>query len=159
MVFTATVQLNATREEFRAPRGMLCSSPPTGATGTIRCTAPTLPPGATSAFTLLARIAPNSSGGGSSMMTVASEVMDPNLSNNRATAATSVTLPAPQAGRRPTETGPPAGAGVPTTSTTPVTGARGTRVPLQADQSTKDKHPDIGLSSQDIRVTSRDPQR
>jgi uncharacterized repeat protein (TIGR01451 family) len=159
MVFTETVPSNATVEEFRAPRGMLCSAPPAGATGTIRCTAASLPPGATSTFTLLARTAPNGSGGGvSSMMTVASDVIDPNFSNNRATAATGIALPAAPAGRRPAEMGPLASGSAPAAgSTTPVTGGRATRVPPETD--VRQKHPDIGLSSEDIRLNSRDPQR
>ena len=68
--------------------------------------------------------------------------MDSLSSPKLATAAPRLTAPV-------TRSGVP-----PTISPSPVTVGRGTRVPAETQ-----KHPDVGLSSEDIRVTSKDPQR
>ncbi|HJQ36600.1 MAG TPA: IPTL-CTERM sorting domain-containing protein [Thermoanaerobaculia bacterium] len=64
------------------PSGFTCTTPATGATGTISCTAATLPAGTTRTFTLTVEVAPGASGPISNGAGVMSSTNDPNSGNS-----------------------------------------------------------------------------
>jgi uncharacterized repeat protein (TIGR01451 family) len=93
-VFTEQVPTNTTFQSLTYPAGWLCSTPAVNGTGTITCTNPDVAKSAAGTFTLGVQVLA-STGWGTQIVDVAevtSGTSDPNLTNNSATATTSVTL-------------------------------------------------------------------
>jgi len=93
-VFTEQVPTNSTFQSLAFPAGWLCSTPAVNGTGNITCTNPDVAKLAAGTFTLVVKVLA-STGWGTQIVDVAgvtSGTSDPNLTNNSATATTSVTL-------------------------------------------------------------------
>jgi uncharacterized repeat protein (TIGR01451 family) len=82
----------ATFQSVAAPAGFSCTNPAIGGTGTITCTIASLANGATASFTIVVNVTATS---GSIVNTVtgSSDAFDPNLTNNSATATTTINAP------------------------------------------------------------------
>ncbi len=92
-VFTEQVPTNTTFQSLTHPAGWLCNTPAVNGTGTITCTDPDVAKLAAGTFTLAVQVLA-STGWGTQIVDVAnvtSGTSDPNLTNNSATATTSVT--------------------------------------------------------------------
>jgi uncharacterized repeat protein (TIGR01451 family) len=93
-VFTEAIPTNTTFQSLAFPAGWLCSTPAVNGTGNITCTNPDVAKLAAGTFTLVVKVLA-STGWGTQIVDVASVTSgtsDPNLTNNSATATTSVTL-------------------------------------------------------------------
>ena len=93
-VFTEAIPTNTTFQSLAFPAGWLCSTPAVNGTGNITCTNPDVAKLAAGTFTLAIKVLA-STGWGTQIVDVAgvtSGTSDPNLTNNSATATTSVTL-------------------------------------------------------------------
>jgi len=93
-VFSEAVPANTTFQSLAFPAGWTCSTPPVNSSGNISCTNPDVAKLAAGTFTLVVKVLA-ATGWGTQIVDVAgvtSGTSDPNLSNNSATAITSVTL-------------------------------------------------------------------
>ncbi len=91
-VFSETIPANTTFLSLPNVAGWICTPLTVGATGTLTCTNPDLPKNASSTFTLSVTVN-NSTSNGTQIVDVANVVSgtsDPNLTNNSATAVTTV---------------------------------------------------------------------
>jgi uncharacterized repeat protein (TIGR01451 family) len=68
------------------PSGFTCSTPAVGATGSISCSNPSLPSGATRTFTLTVEVAPGANGPISNSASVSSSTSDPTSGNSSGSA-------------------------------------------------------------------------
>jgi len=86
-----TLPANTTFVSLSSPAGWSCTTPAVGGTGTVSCSLPTLAPG-TGAFTLVVAVGNGVAAGTviTNTATVATTTTDPNLSNQSATATTTV---------------------------------------------------------------------
>lgn len=92
VVFTDTLPSSLRFQSFTAP-GLSCTTPAPGTTGTITCTATTLPVGGTSTVTIVTTATPGTTGTITNPASVTSSTPDPNPSNGTATPP-GVTAPA-----------------------------------------------------------------
>lgn len=93
-VFTEAIPTNTTFQSLAFPAGWLCSTPAVNGMGNVTCTNPDVAKLAAGTFTLTVKVLA-STGWGTQIVDVAgvtSGTSDPNLTNNSATATTSVTL-------------------------------------------------------------------
>jgi uncharacterized repeat protein (TIGR01451 family) len=93
-VFTEQVPTNTTFQSLTHPAGWLCSTPAVNGTGTITCTNPDVAKSAAGTFTLAVTVLASTAWGTQivDVASVTSGTSDPILTNNSATATTSVTL-------------------------------------------------------------------
>jgi uncharacterized repeat protein (TIGR01451 family) len=80
-----------------------CTGPAVGGTGTITCTIPTLPAGASSTFSIVVNVSAGTTGAITNTATVTAATTDPNSANNSSTTTASVS----GADVSVTKTGPP----------------------------------------------------
>lgn len=99
VVVTQDLPPETTFVAVSAPAGWNCVTPPVGQTGTVTCTLPTLPVNGTATFVICVRVSPLVVPGQSfgCDVTVSSTTVDPDPSNNSATALTEPFLPIPAA--------------------------------------------------------------
>lgn len=98
VVWSDTLPPKTTLDEFDAPNGSNCSSPPAGGTGTISCTIATIPVGG-SVGPFLIQLNPRADAGTvTNTATVTAASLDPNPDNNSSTAQGTIVLnPVPTA--------------------------------------------------------------
>ena len=92
-VFTEDVPAGTAFQRLAAPAGWLCTTPITGASGTVSCTRTTVAAGASGTFALAVTVDAGTPAGAllSATATVSGTTTDANRRNNSATAAASVT--------------------------------------------------------------------
>ena len=92
VVFSDTLPLKTVFVSLSAPAGWSCSTPSVGSPGAILCSTPLLNEGSAPEFTLVVQVTPGVVGGTEILNTasVTSAGIDPDPTNNSATAATSV---------------------------------------------------------------------
>jgi uncharacterized repeat protein (TIGR01451 family) len=92
VTLTDAIPAHTTFVSFTAPAGFTVTVPPAGGTGTVTATAASLADGASAVFTLVVRVAPDTSGDTtiSNTATVAATTTDPAPNDNSATATTAV---------------------------------------------------------------------
>jgi len=92
-VFTEDVPAGTAIQRLAAPAGWLCTTPITGASGTVSCTRTTVAAGASGTFALAVTVDAGTPAGAllSATATVSGTTTDANRRNNSATAAASVT--------------------------------------------------------------------
>lgn len=90
--FTQQVPAGTTFALFAPAPGWSCTTPPIGGSGTVTCTAPALPAGAISVFSLVVDVPPNAPDGSmlTSTATVSSATPDPNGANDNSATSTTV---------------------------------------------------------------------
>ncbi len=91
-VLSSTVPLSTTFRTLSAPAGWTCVNPPVGGTGNVTCTVPSLASTASRQFTMTVLVNAGTPGGASitRQANVSSDTVDPNPSNNSASARTAV---------------------------------------------------------------------
>jgi uncharacterized repeat protein (TIGR01451 family) len=90
VTLTDVVPAGTTFVSFTAPGGWTTTTPPSGGTGTVTATNPSLAAGANEVFTLVVNVDPATTGVVNNTATISSATADPNPANDSATTPTAV---------------------------------------------------------------------